>query len=211
MHLHFQICKCLLPLQICECTITFPNTLNSAYNEVTFNKKSAIMKENLCTKYTPFTYKYITLNEKPPIMRQNLHIFFFHYRQSWVYVNIPLTAKCANALLTAECHSKGITLALPKVQTKLLADLPNHACRIASCYLCVGGGVYLLDCHTGHNFYCSKFIFLTHLNACNMYMHIYLVVIWVVYICHPYLFFHSYAHYFCIHLYQDQIFQLFIH
>ena len=34
------------------------------------------MKENLCTKYTPFTYKYITLNEKPPIMKQNLHIFF---------------------------------------------------------------------------------------------------------------------------------------
>ena len=52
------------------------NTLNSAYNKVAFNKKSAITKENLCTKYTPFTYKYITLNEKPPIMKQNLHIFF---------------------------------------------------------------------------------------------------------------------------------------
>ena len=35
------------------------------------------MKENLCTKYTPFTYKYITLNDKPPIMKQNLCIFFF--------------------------------------------------------------------------------------------------------------------------------------
>ena len=34
------------------------------------------MKENLCTKYTPFTYKYIALNEKPPTMKQNLHIFF---------------------------------------------------------------------------------------------------------------------------------------
>ena len=52
-------------------------TLNSAYNEVTFNEKSAIMKENLCTKYTPFTYKYIVLNENPPITKQNLHIFFF--------------------------------------------------------------------------------------------------------------------------------------
>ena len=53
------------------------STLNSAYNEVTFNEKSAITKENLCTKYTPFTYKYITLNEKLPIMKQNLCIFFF--------------------------------------------------------------------------------------------------------------------------------------
>ena len=54
-----------------------PCTLNSAYNEVAFNEKSAITKENLCTKYTPFTYKYIVLNEKLPIMKQNLHIFFF--------------------------------------------------------------------------------------------------------------------------------------
>ena len=51
-------------------------TLNSAYNEVTFNKKLAIMKENLRTKYTPFTYMYIVLNENPPITKQNLHIFF---------------------------------------------------------------------------------------------------------------------------------------
>ena len=35
------------------------------------------MKENLCTKYTPFAYKYITLNKKPPITKQNLCIFFF--------------------------------------------------------------------------------------------------------------------------------------
>ena len=55
----------------------FATTLNSAYNEVTFNEKLAITKENLCTKYTPFTYKYIALNEKPPIMKQNLCIFFF--------------------------------------------------------------------------------------------------------------------------------------
>ena len=41
-------------------------------------------KENLCTKYFPFTYKYITLNEKPPVMKENLCIFFY-YRQSWVY------------------------------------------------------------------------------------------------------------------------------
>ena len=52
-------------------------TLNSTYNDVTFNEKSPIMKENLCTKYTPFTYKYIALNEKPPITKQNLCIFFF--------------------------------------------------------------------------------------------------------------------------------------
>ena len=49
-------------------------TLNSAYNEVAFNEKSAITKENLCTKYTPFTYKYIVLNENPPITKQNLVI-----------------------------------------------------------------------------------------------------------------------------------------
>ena len=60
-------------------------TLNSAYNEVAFNEKSAIMKENLCTKYTLFTYNDVTLNEKPPITKQNLHIFF-HYRWSWVYI-----------------------------------------------------------------------------------------------------------------------------
>ena len=53
------------------------STLNSTYNEVTFNKKSAITKENLCTKYMPFTYKYIALNKKLPIMKQNLSIFFF--------------------------------------------------------------------------------------------------------------------------------------
>ena len=35
------------------------------------------MKENLCTKYFSFTYKYIALNKKPPITKQNLHIFFF--------------------------------------------------------------------------------------------------------------------------------------
>ena len=57
--------------------VAWSATLNSAYNEVAFNEKSAITKENLCTKYTPFTYKYITLNEKLPITKQNLCIFFF--------------------------------------------------------------------------------------------------------------------------------------
>ena len=52
-------------------------TLNSAYNEVAFNEKSPITKENLCTKYTPFTYEHIALNEKPAITKQNLRIFFF--------------------------------------------------------------------------------------------------------------------------------------
>ena len=46
-------------------------TLNSAYNEVAFNEKSAIKKENIHTKYTSFTYNDITLNKKPPIMKQN--------------------------------------------------------------------------------------------------------------------------------------------
>ena len=50
-------------------------TLNSIYNEVM--EKSAITKENLCTKYFPFIYNNIALNEKPPIMKENLHIFFF--------------------------------------------------------------------------------------------------------------------------------------
>ena len=53
------------------------DTLNSAYNKVAFNEKSAITKENVCTKYTPYTYKYVALNEKLPIMKQNLCIFFF--------------------------------------------------------------------------------------------------------------------------------------
>ena len=52
------------------------NTLNSAYNEVAFNKKLAITKENLHTKYTPFTYNDITLNEKPHITKQILCISF---------------------------------------------------------------------------------------------------------------------------------------
>ena len=51
------------------------NTLNSIYNKVTFNEKLAITKENLFTKYFPFTYKYVTFNEKPPIMKRNLCIF----------------------------------------------------------------------------------------------------------------------------------------
>ena len=52
--------------------MTRHNTLNSAYNEVTFNKKSAITKENLHTKHFPFTYNDVTLNKKPPIMKENL-------------------------------------------------------------------------------------------------------------------------------------------
>ena len=52
------------------------STLNSAYNEVTFNKKLAITKEKFCTKYFPITYNEVTLNEKSPIAKENLHIFF---------------------------------------------------------------------------------------------------------------------------------------
>ena len=53
-----------------------------------FIKKLAIMKENLHTKYSPFTYKYVALNEKPPIMKQNHHIFFFVIgRAEFTYVH----------------------------------------------------------------------------------------------------------------------------
>ena len=45
--------------------------------EVAFNKKLAIMKENLHTEYILFIYSDVTLNKKPPIMNQNLCIFFF--------------------------------------------------------------------------------------------------------------------------------------
>ena len=45
--------------------------------EVAFNKKSAITKENLHTKYSPFTYNDVALNEKPSVTRENLHILFF--------------------------------------------------------------------------------------------------------------------------------------
>ena len=40
------------------------------------HEQLAIMKENLCTKYFPFTYNDLVLNEKPPIMKENLRIFF---------------------------------------------------------------------------------------------------------------------------------------
>ena len=36
---------------------------NSTYNEVAFNEKLAITKENLCTKYFPFTYNDVALSE----------------------------------------------------------------------------------------------------------------------------------------------------
>ena len=52
-------------------------TLNSVYNEVAFNEKSAITKENLCTKYFPFTYNDVTLKEKLPVMKENFCILFF--------------------------------------------------------------------------------------------------------------------------------------
>ena len=44
--------------------------------EVAFNAKSAITKENLHTKYTPFTSNDVALNEKL-ITKQNLCILFF--------------------------------------------------------------------------------------------------------------------------------------
>ena len=55
----------------------YRSTLNSTLSEVAFNEKSAVMKENLRTKYFSFTYNDVTLNEKLPITKENLHIFFF--------------------------------------------------------------------------------------------------------------------------------------
>ena len=57
--------------------VTYTYTFNSVCNEVAFNENLTIMKENPCTKYFPFTYKYITLNEKLYILKENLHIFLF--------------------------------------------------------------------------------------------------------------------------------------
>ena len=51
-------------------------TLNSTYNSVAFDEKSAIMKENLSTKYFLFTYNDLALNEKSPITMENLYILF---------------------------------------------------------------------------------------------------------------------------------------
>ena len=69
----------------------FTFTLNSVYNEIAFNEKSAITKENLCTNYFPFTYKYVALNEKPPITNENLCVLFFRYRQSWVFLYLSIS------------------------------------------------------------------------------------------------------------------------
>ena len=51
-------------------------TLNSAYNEVAFNEKSAITKENLCTKYFHSPIMTLPLTKSHLLMKENLHIFF---------------------------------------------------------------------------------------------------------------------------------------
>ena len=61
-------------MYVCMCPSVY--TLYSTCNEVAFNEKLAIIKENLHTKYFPFTYNDVALDEKPPIMKENLHIFF---------------------------------------------------------------------------------------------------------------------------------------
>ena len=59
------------------CTVTRSlNTLNSAYNEVAFNEKSVITKENLRTKYFPFTYNDVALKRKATYNEgKSQHIF----------------------------------------------------------------------------------------------------------------------------------------
>ena len=61
------------------------HTLNSAYNEVTFNENLAITKENLHTKYTNSPINTSALTKATYNEVKFLHIFFC-YRQSWVYV-----------------------------------------------------------------------------------------------------------------------------
>ena len=51
-------------------------TLNSAYNEVTFNEKLTITKE-ISAPNIPHSPIMTALNEKPPLKEQNLHISFF--------------------------------------------------------------------------------------------------------------------------------------
>ena len=63
---------------------TWTDTLNSAYNKVAFKEKSAITKENLCTKYFPFTYNHVALNKKPAYNQGKPPHIFVCYRQSWV-------------------------------------------------------------------------------------------------------------------------------
>ena len=65
-----------------------PYTLNSAYNKVTFNEKSAIMKENLLTKYTPFTFNEVALNKKNAYNEAKSPHIFFLSRWSWVYSSL---------------------------------------------------------------------------------------------------------------------------
>ena len=80
--------KLELLLFLCSKVCIKQCTLNSAYNKVTFNKKSAITKENLHTKYTPFTIM-TSPSMKSWLMKQNLCIFFC-YRQTWVHFLISL-------------------------------------------------------------------------------------------------------------------------
>ena len=60
------------------------HTLNSAYNEVAFNEKSAITKENLHTKYTYSHISTSSLMKAAYNEAKSPHIFF-RYRRSWVY------------------------------------------------------------------------------------------------------------------------------
>ena len=92
--------------------MTAMGTLNSTYNELDFNEIWAITKENLHTKYTPFTYNDIHLNEKLPIMKQNLCIFFFPIGRVeciWLFprpINMFVLSTTSNICSPMTCDSE---------------------------------------------------------------------------------------------------------
>ena len=58
------------------------HTLNSVYNEVAFKEKSAITKENLCTKYSHLPINTCPLAKSCLLQRKISAYFFIRYRRS---------------------------------------------------------------------------------------------------------------------------------
>ena len=64
-------------------------------------------------------------------------------------------------------------------------------------------------CTTGHNSGCSKFKFLTCVHTCNMHVHVYLLVIALLFAFGRNIYcFHIYVHYFVTLCIRDQMLQL---